>query len=106
MLIENVNEDTFIEKVLMSQKPVMIDFSATWCGPCKMIKPIVESYQEDDRIDIAFVDVDDEKVKSLMNSYSIRGIPSLLIIKNGEQVALKSGALSKSQLEEYIAKNV
>lgn len=100
--IIHVTDASFADDVLSSNIPVLVDFWAAWCGPCKMIAPILDDLAEQfaGKIKIAKVDVDANK--EVPGKFNIRGIPTLLIFKNGQVESTKVGALSKAQLVEFI----
>lgn len=105
MAIE-ITDSNFEEKVLKSDKPVMVDFWATWCGPCKMVGPIIEEIAEeyDGKAVVGKLDVDANQEYAV--KYGVRNIPTVLIFKNGEMVGRQVGASQKSTytkaLEEHI----
>lgn len=100
--IVHVTDASFADDVLASDIPVLVDFWAAWCGPCKMIAPILDDLAEQfaGKVKIAKVDVDANK--EVPGKFNIRGIPTLLIFKNGQVESTKVGALSKAQLVEFI----
>jgi thioredoxin 1 len=100
--IAHVTDSSFEADVLQSTKPVLVDFWAEWCGPCKMIAPILEQVASHygDRIKICKMDVDSNP--ETPGKFNVRGIPNLIIFKNGAVQAQKVGALSKTQLMEFI----
>ncbi|HHB12584.1 MAG TPA: thioredoxin TrxA [Chromatiales bacterium] len=104
--IVHVSDDSFEQEVLKSDKPVLVDFWAEWCGPCKMIAPILDEIAEeyDGRLKVAKLDIDDNP--QTPPKYGIRGIPTLMLFKNGEVEATKVGALSKSQLTAFLDQNI
>ena len=100
--IIHLTDETFNEKVLDSNIPVLVDYWAEWCGPCKMIAPILESLVEEyvGKLVIAKHNIDDNPQTPA--KYGVRGIPTLMIFKDGNIEATKVGALSKSQLAAFI----
>jgi thioredoxin 1 len=101
-LIKHITDDSFGDDVLKSDKPVLVDYWAEWCGPCKMIAPILDEAAKayDGRLQVAKMNVDDNR--EIPARFGIRGIPTLMLFKGGEQVATKVGALSKAQLTAFI----
>jgi thioredoxin 1 len=104
--IHYVTDDTFDQEVMKSDKPVLVDYWAEWCGPCKMIAPILDEIANDyaDRLKVAKLDVDANS--QTPQKYGIRGIPTLMIFKNGAVEATKTGACSKSQLTAFIDSHI
>ena len=102
----HVTDDSFDKDVLQSNTPVLVDYWAEWCGPCKMIAPILDevSTEYSDKLKIAKLDVDQNQTTS--SKYGIRGIPTLMLFKEGNIVATHVGALPKSQLTALIEKNL
>lgn len=100
--IIHVTDATFEEQVLNSKKPVMVDYWAEWCGPCKMIAPILDEIarEYDGRLTVAKLNIDENQATP--QKYAVRGIPTLMIFKDGEIAGTKVGALSKSQLSAFI----
>ena len=106
MQIIHTTDNTFDEDVINSDVPVLVDFWAEWCGPCKMIGPILEELAEEmgDKIKIAKIDVDDNNQTAM--KYAIRSIPTLIIVNTGSVKAQHIGAASKGQILEFINKNI
>jgi thioredoxin 1 len=104
--IKHVTDTTFSSEVLESPIPVLVDYWAEWCGPCKMIAPALDESADSyaDRLSIAKINIDQNQ--SVPSRYHVRGIPTLMLFKNGEVVATKVGALSKSQLSAFIDANL
>ncbi len=104
--IVHITDDGFDSDVLKSDKPVLVDYWATWCGPCKMIAPILEEIAGEytDKIKVCKMDIDANQQTPAR--YGIRGIPTLMLFKNGEVEATKVGALSKSQLAAFLDSNI
>ena len=104
--ILHISDADFDEKVLKSSAPVLVDFWAEWCGPCKMIAPILDDVAKEyqGRIKVAKLNIDENPMTP--PKYGIRGIPTLMIFKNGNVEATKVGALSKSQLTAFIDSNI
>lgn len=100
--ILNVTDASFEEDVLKAEGPVLVDYWAPWCGPCKMIAPILEDIAKDyaGKLTIAKLNIDDNP--NTPTKYGVRGIPTLTIFKNGNVEATKVGALSKSQLAAFL----
>ncbi|HVV69674.1 MAG TPA: thioredoxin TrxA [Gammaproteobacteria bacterium] len=100
--LQHVTDDAFDEQVLKSSTPVLVDFWAEWCGPCKMIGPVLEEVAKEytDKLKIVKINVDENSKTPA--KYGIRGIPSLLLFKDGNMVSMKVGALSKSQLTAFL----
>jgi thioredoxin 1 len=104
--ILHVTDDTFEEEVLNSTEPVLVDYWANWCAPCKMIAPLLEEIAEEyaGKIKIAKLDIDQNR--AVTERFKVRGIPTLMLFKGGEPEATKVGAVSKSQLTVFIDSNL
>jgi thioredoxin 1 len=104
--IHHVTDDTFEAEVLQAQQPVLVDYWAEWCGPCKMIAPILDEIASEyaGKLKVTKVNIDDNQATPA--KFGIRGIPTLMIFKNGNVEATKVGALSKSQLAAFIDSNL
>ena len=104
--IKVVTDQSFDEDVINSNLPVLIDFWAEWCGPCKSISPIIEEISVDykGRMLVCKINIDDNP--STPSKFSVRGIPTLLIFKNGAVVSQKVGAAAKEQLTSWIDSNL
>jgi len=104
--ILQISDAEFDEKVLKSATPVLVDFWAEWCGPCKMIAPILEEIgaEYQGRMTVAKVNIDNNP--GTPQRYGVRGIPTLILFKDGEVLATKVGALAKSQLAAFIDANL
>jgi thioredoxin 1 len=104
--ILQVSDDSFEADVLKAEAPVLVDFWAEWCGPCKMIAPILEDIAAEysGKVSIAKVNIDQNP--NTPPKFGIRGIPTLLLFKNGQVAATKVGALSKTQLKEFLDSNI
>ena len=100
--IKYVSDASFDADVLKSDKPMLLDFWAEWCGPCKMIAPILDEVAKDygDKVQVAKINVDENQ--QVPAKFGIRGIPTLILFKNGQVAAQKVGALSKSQLTAFL----
>jgi thioredoxin 1 len=101
-LIKHVTDASFDNDVLKSGKPVLVDYWAEWCGPCKMIAPILDEAAKDygDRLQVAKMNVDENQ--AVPAKFGIRGIPTLMLFKDGQLAATKVGAMSKSQLTAFL----
>ena len=104
--IKNVSDDSFATDVLGADQPVLVDYWAAWCGPCKMIAPILEEVAAEfaGKVTVAKVNVDENQQTAA--KYGIRGIPTLMLFQGGEVKATKVGAVSKSQLTEFLNQSI
>ena len=104
--ISHVSDDTFENEVLNSDMPVLVDYWAEWCGACKVIAPVLEEIaaEYDGKIRVCKLDIDSNE--ETPPKYSIRGIPTLMLFKNGNVEATKVGALNKSQLTAFLDSNI
>jgi thioredoxin 1 len=102
--LTNVNEANFDEQVLKSDLPVLVDFSAVWCGPCRQITPLVEQLasEYEGRVKVMTVDIDESP--AIAQRYGIRGVPSLYMFKGGQVVAQQVGSVPKSTIAALIEK--
>jgi thioredoxin 1 len=101
-----VTDSTFQDEVLSSTVPVVVDFWAEWCGPCKMIAPLLTEAADEyaDRVTVAKINIDENP--NTPNKFGIRSIPTLMLFKDGSVQAQKLGAMSKSQLTEFLESNL
>lgn len=104
--IVHISDETFEAEVLKSDIPVLVDYWAEWCGPCKTIAPILEeiAVEYSQRLKIAKLDVDDNPQSAAR--YNVRGIPTLMLFRNGTMEAFKVGALSRTQLSAFLDSNL
>ena len=104
--IVHVTDDSFEQEVLQSSNPVLVDYWADWCGPCKMIAPVLDEIADEyeGKVRIAKLNIDENP--DTPPRYGIRGIPTLMLFKQGEVEATKVGAVSKSQLTAFIDSNL
>lgn len=104
--IIHLTDGSFGTEVLKAEGPILVDFWAEWCGPCKMIAPILDEIAEEfeGKLTITKLNIDQNPATAPM--YGIRGIPTLLLFKNGEVAATKVGALSKGQLKDFLNSNL
>ncbi len=101
MKVIDVNKSTFEEEVIKSDKKVLVDFNADWCGPCKMLRPVLDQIaEENDSIKIVSINVDFNE--SLAREYNVFSIPCLVLIEDGKEINRNVGMISKSELEKFI----
>lgn len=105
-LIKHVTDDSFGSDVLQAEKPVLVDYWAEWCGPCKMIAPVLDDLSKDyeGRLQVAKMNVDENR--DVPAKFGIRGIPTLMIFKGGQLVETKVGAMSKAQLTAFVDRHL
>ncbi len=101
-----VKEDTFDQEVLNAELPVLVDFWAEWCGPCRAVAPVVDAIAEnyDGKLKVGKINVDENP--GIPGQYSIRSIPTLLLFKNGQLAATQVGSVSETQLKQFIDNNL
>ena len=106
MAVGKVSDSTFESEVLKSAEPVVVDFWAEWCGPCRMIAPALDEIAGElkGKLTVAKVNIDDNPVTP--NNYAVRGIPTLILFKDGKPAATQVGALPKSRLKDWIASSI
>ena len=105
-LIKHISDASFDEEVIRSTKPVLVDYWAEWCGPCKAIAPILDDVSKDyvGRLQVTKMNVDENR--EVPAKFGIRGIPTLMLFKDGQLAATKVGALTKAQLTAFIDGNL
>lgn len=101
LTINTLNMSNF-DTIIQSEKPVLIDFFATWCGPCKMLGPVLKEVKDSlgDRVSIIKIDVD--KNQQISSQYQVRGVPTMILFQNGKQLWRQSGVLSKEEIIKTI----
>lgn len=102
MAVVEIKENEFDDVVLKSDKPVFVDFYATWCGPCKMMSPILEQLSEEKQ-DVVFAKIDVDYAERLAVLYGISSIPCMILFKNGEEADRVVGAVPKQKLEQVVS---
>lgn len=102
MAVQVITKDNFQEEVMKSDKPVLLDFWAAWCGPCKMLSPLVDKYSEEDgSVKVGKVNVDEEN--ELASAFNITSIPALFVVKDGKIAASKVGYMPEEELKAFVA---
>ncbi len=101
MAVIELKKENFNEILKNAEKPVLVDFFAEWCGPCKMLTPVVHELAEENN-DVVFAKVNVDNEPDIAGQFGIMSIPTLILFKNGEKVAVSVGFKSKSELEEFI----
>jgi len=102
--VNNSTDGSFEQDVLQSDKTVLVDFWAEWCGPCKQLAPVLDEYAAENA-DVKVVKVNIEESPETPTKYGVRGIPTMMIFKNGELADTKVGGMPKSQIEEWVNSN-
>jgi len=106
MATNKTNDQNFKTDVLDAKQPVLVDFWAEWCGPCKAIAPSLEELSEEMASKLKIVKINVDENPSISQTYSIRSIPALMIFKDGEKISEKMGALPKSALQSWINETI
>ncbi|MDC0548708.1 thioredoxin [Alphaproteobacteria bacterium] len=106
MATDKTNDQNFKIDVLDSKQPVLVDFWAEWCGPCKAIAPSLEELSEEMASKLKIVKINVDENPSISQTYSIRSIPALMIFKDGEKISEKMGALPKSALQSWVNETI
>ena len=101
MAIINVDKDNYEREVIKSNKTVLVDFNADWCGPCRMLAPVLEELSES-KDNIKFVSINVDEFEEIAKEYNVFSIPCLVLMKDGKEVNRSVGLISKSELEEFI----
>ena len=104
MAVLQIKNEQFEEEVLKSDKPVLVDFWATWCGPCKMLSPVIDKVSEEVD-DVKFVSIDVDESEELAIKYGISSIPCLIVFKDGAEKARNLGVVPKSKVIDFIDQN-
>lgn len=97
-----VTDTNFENEVLQSDKPVVVDFWAEWCGPCKQLSPVVDELANDMKDSIKVVKINIDEAPEAPTKYGVRGVPTLMIFKDGQVVDTRVGGMPKSQLQEWV----
>ncbi|TAE32439.1 MAG: thioredoxin TrxA [Alphaproteobacteria bacterium] len=106
MSVKHVSDNSFQQDVLKADGPILVDFWAEWCGPCRNLSPILDQLAEElgGKVTIAKVNIDESP--EAPSTYGVRGIPTMILFKNGQAVATKVGALPKTQLKEWLESHI
>lgn len=104
--MEQVNDTNFEQEVLKADKPVLVDFFATWCGPCRQMLPIADELSQEMASSVKIVKLDVDEAPQAADNYGIQAIPTMLLFKNGQKVAEHNGACGKNELQAWIKANL
>lgn len=103
MAVKEATKETFDQEVLKAEGKVLVDFNADWCGPCQMLKPIIEEFAESNP-DVKIISVNIDNEEELAEQYEVSSIPCLVVFENGTEVKRKIGLLSKAKIERMLGK--